>query len=836
MSVQTAGQIVSRRLLTCPPDTPVAEAASLMRRDRCSSIVVVEAEQPVGIWTERDALALDFGNPGVFDLPISALMTKAVKSVPGDMPISAAGVRFRQEGVRHLLVVDQAGLPLGMLSQTDVVVNHGVEHYLTFRDVRSVMTRSLTVLPAELPLGEAACRLHEGNGEAAIITSADWREPGIVTERDIVRMIAERRGGTVGEAATRPVVCVHPNSTLLAARNLFAAHGFRHLAVKDEGGEMLGLLGFADILSVLQHEYLAQLNDALAQRDEALTKSRKDLLLAGQVIEATHDGVMILNEDALIEYVNPAFSRMTGYASEEVIGRNPRLLKSGRQSEEFYAQMWQELIAEGHWQGEIWNRRKDGSIFAEWLTINSLRADDGHILKFACIFRDITEKKRQEEHTHKLAYYDSLTQLPNRRLFTERLRQSIARATRHDLKLAVMFLDLDLFKQINDTLGHDIGDAVLTEVSARLNQCVREEDMVARLGGDEFVILMPELNDEADAARLASRIIASVSAPLLLANRELHVTTSVGVALFPLDGTEADSLLKCADTAMYQAKQIGRNAYQLHSHTLNAASARKLSMERHLRTALDNGEMSLAYQVKVDLNTSLICGAEALIRWRHPELGVIPPAEFIPEAERMGLMPALGEWVLRTACQQNRRWMDQGLPAIRMAVNLSAGQFLQENLAETIIAIVRETQVPPSSLEVELTESTLISHPEKVGAALDRLHSAGVRIVIDDFGTRQSNLTMLSQLPIDALKIDQSFINSLGQAFEQKDLISAIIRLAHALGMKAVAERVEDVHQLEALRAAGCDEIQGFLIARAVSPDNIETLFQRNLLPGHQGL
>lgn len=828
---RTVGEIVRGKLLTCGPQVTVAEAARLMAENRCSSIVVMEDDAPTGIWTERDALNLDFTRPDVFDQPIGTVMTPAVKSIPEDAAISAAGIRFRHENIRHLLVVNDSGLPLGMLSQTDVVLNHGVEHYLTFRDVRSVMSENLASIPAGTLLGEAARIIRETNGEAAIVVSPDWPDAGIVTERDIVRMVGLRQGGTVGEAATRPVISVHPNSALLQARNLFAQHGFRHLAVRDEQGEYVGLLCFSDILATLQHEYVAQLNSALWERDEALIRSRKDLHLARQVIEATLDGVMIMDENAQIEYVNPAFTQLTGYEAHEVIGRNPRLLQSGRQGPEFYSKMWSELTHVGHWQGEIWNRRKDGSIFAEWLTVNSIRADDGRIIKFAAIFSDITEKKRKEEHVHNLAYYDSLTQLPNRRLLTDRLRHAMANANRQCIKLAVMFLDLDLFKGINDTLGHDAGDAVLVETAKRLQNCLREGDTVARLGGDEFVILMPELKEDADAARLASRLIAAVKAPLQVGGRELYVTTSVGIAVFPEDGKEAEALLKCADTAMYQAKQSGRNTYQLHSLALNTLSARRLSMEQHLRSAIEKGEMELAYQVKVDLNNGAMCGAEALIRWTHPELGVVQPADFIPLVERMGLMPTLGEWVLRTACRQNRHWMNQGLPHIRMAVNLSARQFLKGNLADTIVSILAESGMPPELLEVELTEGTIISHPQEVGRVLERLSAAGVRIVIDDFGTRQSSLKALSQMPIDALKIDHSFIDGLGQAFEEREIISAIIRLAHALGMRAVAESVEHMYQVEVLRAAGCDEIQGYLISRAVSPADLETLFHRELLP-----
>ena len=829
--VRKVGQIVSGRLLECRPETSVAEAAQLMRLHRCSSIVVVENGFPVGIWTERDALKLDLADPASFDLPIGESMTRKVKSIEGDMLISDAGLRFKQEKVRHLLVVNTDGSPMGMLSQTDVVLNHGVEHYLTFRDVRSVMTKSLVLLYAHTPLTTAARRMHDEHAEAAIVICDEWEDAGIITERDIVRMISERRNGTVGEIASRPVVSVHPNSTLLSARNLFSQHGFRHLAVRDESGSFLGLLCFSDILSILQYEYLAQLNSALRERDEALIRSRRDLHLARQVIEASLDGVMIVNEKGQIEYVNPAFTQLTGYSPADVIGKNPRILQSGRHSIEFYDQMWRSLRESGYWKGEIWNRRKDGTVFAEWLTINTIRGEDGGISKYAGLFSDITEKKQDEERVRNLAYFDALTQLPNRRLLTDRLSLAIATAHRHSYQMAVMFLDLDLFKRINDTLGHDVGDQVLIEVSNRLQACVREGDTVARLGGDEFVILLPELDDPSDAARLARRVIESIKQPMHFANRDLSVTTSVGIALYPDDTLDADGLLKCADIAMYQAKEVGRNRYQLHSAAANKLSDERLMAEGRLRQAIEDGAFHLVYQVKVDMTQGTVCGAEALVRWTDPEAGVVTPAQFIPMAERLNLMPKLGEWVLEQACRQNRAWMDRGLPAIRMAVNLSAQQFLQGDLPETVARILAETGMPPELLELELTEGVIIEHPTEVGRILTRLHTTGVRIAIDDFGTSQSSLSALRYMPIDALKVDNSFVDCLGKAFEERDIVVAIIRLAHALGMKAVAEGVEHLHQVQVLREAGCDEIQGYLISRAVSPEDMESMFERRLLP-----
>ncbi len=827
--LRTVGDIANRNLLTCPPEMPVAEAAAQMRARRYSSILVVEDGRAVGIWTERDALRLDLSDSAVCDRPIREVMTPNVLSIAAGISIQEAGLRFKEHGIRHFLVVDQAGAPLGMVTQTDVVLNHGVEHYLTFRQVEAVMTRPLIAVAPATSLLDCAHAINDAGGEAAVVEGA---EPGIVTERDIVRAVAERRlANSVDELASRPLVTVAPEDTLLKARNLFVEYGIRHLAVRDAAGHYVGVLSFSSILNAMQHEYARQLNEALRERDEALLRSRKDLFLARKVIESAQDGVMICAPDGTIEYVNPAFETLTGYAASEVIGQKPNVLKSGRQDRHFYQELWDTLLEKGVWQGEIWNRRKDGEVYAEWLTITALREEDGNIGQFAAVFSDITERKSMEEKVRNLAYFDALTGLPNRRLLLDRLAQAMANAHRHGHQLALMFLDLDLFKRINDTLGHAAGDAVLQATAARLFASIREGDTVARLGGDEFVVLLPEIADVWDSAKLAERVIEAVRQPVRYDDRDLYVTTSIGVAIYPDDGADADSLIINADAAMYRAKDIGRNRYQLYSPEMNSRSHARLRMEQRLRRAIEDDSFTLVYQVKVDLTTGRMCGAEALLRWNDPEIGLVQPAEFIPLAEKMGMMPLLGEWVLHTACKQNKAWQDIGLPRVRMAVNVSAYQFAENGLLDSVLAALDGAELDPRSLELELTESAIIQRPEKVAAVLEVLHGQGVRVSVDDFGTGHSSLTTLRRLPIDALKIDRGFIADLQPGRQDADLVTAIIGLAHNLGMAAVAEGVETRDQMDFLQRHRCDEIQGYLIGRPVSAENLVSLFDRRLLP-----
>jgi len=831
-------RIVKREILSCSPDTTVLDAARKMAELRCSSIIVVEDGKPIGIWTERDALAIDFEATADFHRPIAEVMSHPIKTVHYKTSIGDTGLRFQMERVRHFVVVDDAGHPIGIVSQSDVILRHGIEHFLVLRNVRSGLARPMVAIDGAAPLKQAVAQLRAAQSDAAVVLSADGGEPGIVTERDLIRVIAADGSlpDCVDAIASRPLLCISEEDSLLAARNLLEERHIRHVGVRDAEGTLRGLLSFSDILSSLQYEYVQRLDEALRERDEALLRSRKDLHLARKVIEASLDGIMICNAQGLIEFVNPAFSQLTGYSFEDAFGKNPSILKSGRHDAAFYHRLWEALDRDGVWQGEVWNKRKDGDVFPEWLTINVIRDDHGKVSQYAAVFSDITERKKAEERIKNLAYFDVLTGLPNRRLFTDRLQVAVANAHRHDQRLAIMFLDLDLFKRINDTLGHGVGDMVLVETSRRLNQCVREGDTVARLGGDEFVVLLPELDHLEDAAKLAERVIAHVKAPFVIDEHELYVTTSIGIAVYPDDGLTVEQLIKNADTAMYRAKDLGRNAYQLYTPSMNARSFERLAMESSLRHALSRNEFTLVYQGKVDLVSGRLSGVEALVRWRHPEMGLISPTEFIPLAENMGLIGDIGTWVLKAACRQCKSWHDLGLPPVRIAVNVSALQFREGDVPALVAEALRESGLPPQYLELELTESVLMQRVDEVAQVLRELRQMGVHISIDDFGTGYSSLSYLKRMPIDALKIDRSFVHDLledGRIVdgEGAEIVSTIINLAHNLRLRAVAEGVETEEQATFLRERGCDEIQGYLISRPVSGEDLVSLFDRNLLP-----
>ncbi|MBI2236614.1 MAG: EAL domain-containing protein [Magnetospirillum sp.] len=830
-SDQSIDRIVQKQLLSCPPTTFIVDAARQMADARCSSIIVVEDGKPVGIWTEHDALGIDPTDTESLKRPLSTVMSSPIKTIAHDTAIGDAGMMFKLENVRHFVVVDAAGAAMGVISQSDVILRHGVEHFLVLRNVRAAVGRAMVTVPAAGSLKQAVTAMREHHADAAVVLD-EVNGPGIITERDVVRLIASgRKVANVGALASRPLLTVSQDDSLLAARNVLEEKHIRHVGVTDTAGNLVGLLSFADILATLQYESVHRLDEALRERDEALLRSRKDLHLARKVIEASLDGIMICNAKLEIEFVNPAFTVLTGYTQEEIIGRQPAMLKSGRQDEAFYQKMWAALSEKGFWQGEIWNRRRNGEIFPEWLTINVIIDEGGEITQYAAIFSDITERKKTEERIKNLAYFDVLTGLPNRRLFTDRLQVAVANAHRHGQQLAIMFLDLDLFKRINDTLGHALGDMVLVETAKRLGLCVREGDTVARLGGDEFTILLPELAHVEDAAKLAERMIAHVKQPFMVDDHELYVTTSIGIAVYPDDGTTVDTLIKNADTAMYRVKDLGRNSYQLYTPAMNARSFERLAMESSLRHAVTRGEFMLAYQVKVDLARGQMSGVEALVRWNHPEMGLVPPMDFIPLAENMGLISEIGEWVLITACRQCRSWHDMGLPPVRMAVNVSALQFRETDVPAVVRRALDESGLDPRYLELELTETVLMQRVDEVVAVLKQLRTMGVTISIDDFGTGYSSLNYLKRMPIDSLKIDRSFVHDIMDDGDGAEIVATIINLAHNLKLKAVAEGVETAAQAEFLKARGCDEVQGYLISRPVSAEDLVSLFDRDLLP-----
>lgn len=553
-------------------------------------------------------------------------------------------------------------------------------------------------------------------------------------------------------------------------------------------------------------------------------QAEEQIRLFEKVFANANEAILISDANNRILSVNPAFTELTGYTAAEVIGRNPSMFASGQMDADFYREMWASLEANGKWQGEVVDRRKNGELFAEWLSISAVRDDSARLTHYIALMSDISERKAAEERMTYLAQHDVLTGLPNRMLFQDRLLQAITYAERQQSNVALLFLDLDRFKNVNDTLGHQVGDQLLQEVTRRIRECVRSSDTVSRQGGDEFVIMLPNLGELGDILPVVNKLIESIASPYELAGHVLHITTSVGVSVYPQDGSDIETLIKHADTAMYQAKEAGRNGYRFFTTEMNRAVARRVGLENKLRGALKRGELLLHYQPQVDLVSGQVIAAEALVRWQHPEEGLIAPVEFIPIAEETGMIVPIGEWVLNEACRQNQEWRNMGLRDIVVAVNLSPLQFQERNLTETISAALSRSGMPASALELEITESAMMKNPQQAIDMLNKINGLGIKVSIDDFGTGYSNLANLKHFPLDKLKIDQSFVHDLSTNNDDAAIVSAVISMAKSLKLRVIAEGVETIEQLRFLEKLSCDKIQGYHFSKPLPADEFGKL------------
>ena len=552
----------------------------------------------------------------------------------------------------------------------------------------------------------------------------------------------------------------------------------------------------------------------------------EELRLYSMVLQNSSEGMLVTDENNQIISINPAFSSITGYSFAEVKGKSPQIFKSGRHDQAFYHAMWNAIVTTGQWQGEIWDKRKNGEIYAKWLTINTIRDKDGAIQRYVALFSDITEKKKSEELIWRQANFDTLTGLPNRDMFRDRLGQEVKKSIRAELPLALLLVDLDQFKEVNDTLGHAVGDLLLIEAARRISACVRESDTVARLGGDEFTIVMSEIADNTHVEDAAQKIISRLAEPFHLGNEVVYISASIGITLYPNDSIDIDALMKNADQAMYVAKNKGRNRFSYFTPLLQDSAQRRLRMTSDLRGALEAGQFSVHFQPIVALSTGRIHKAEAVIRWNHAERGMVSPAEFIPLAEETGLINEIGDWVFKESARWAKHWRSQFALDFQVSVNKSPVQFRTENhhFSSTWAEHLRELGLPGENIVIEITEGLLLNADAEVIDELLRLRDADIQVAIDDFGTGYSSLSYLKKFDIDYLKIDRSFVKNLESDANDMALSEAIIVMAHKLGLKVIAEGVETEGQRSLLAAAGCDYAQGYLFSKAISPEEFERL------------
>lgn len=552
------------------------------------------------------------------------------------------------------------------------------------------------------------------------------------------------------------------------------------------------------------------------------------LNLTTQIFNHSREGVMITDDKANVIDVNAAFTAITGYQADEIIGRNPRILHSGHHDDAFYQAIWRNLSQNKSWKGEFLNRRKDGSLYPQLSTITPVFDDHQQVKNYLCVFEDISLRKAHEAKLEQMAYFDPLTELPNRTNLLQEIAHQIKRYDITKLNFATLFLDIDHFKHINDSFGHYYGDQVLVELANRLKLCLKETDHIARIGGDEFVVLLTELPPEQSLVPILDNIFSVFERYFDFGEESLRLSTSIGIANYPQDGQTPEALLKNADTAMYLAKKNGRNGYAFYSPELTDVAISRVRLQSALYQGVELKQFSLVYQPQFNLHNQTLLGFEALIRWHHPQLGLVSPDEFIPMAEKTGAIQSIGEWVLRTACQQAKQWLDAGYPLDKLAVNVSAIQLKQSNFIEMLTRILSEYQLPAHKLEIEITEGFLIENKQQAIHDLQQIAELGVGIALDDFGTGYSSLSYLKGLPLQKLKIDRSFINDIPDDKESNAIVSAILAMGNSLSLIVTAEGIEDEKQMSYLDQIGCHFGQGYYLGRPLSVEDATNLLKKN--------
>ncbi|MGN8105187.1 phosphodiesterase DibA [Pseudomonas sp. 22072] len=555
---------------------------------------------------------------------------------------------------------------------------------------------------------------------------------------------------------------------------------------------------------------------------QPLKENRERLRQAAAVFDCTREGVLVTDTQGLIVHVNRAFMEITGYQCEDVMGQRPSLFKSGRHSAHFYQQMFQALESTGEWSGEIWNRRKSGEVYPQWQTIRVIHDDQGQVSHYVAVFSDISAMKNSEHELAHLAHHDPLTDLPNRLLFTDRAEQALASAQVHKRGCALLLMDLDHFKIINDSLGHNVGDQLLKLVAERLSGLFGPGVTLARLGGDEFAVLAESCPQVVQAAALAQRMLNAMKDPFIFDGNQLFISASIGISLFPSDALSAEQLLRNADSALFKAKSAGREGYALYTEELTAHAQHRVEIAGELRRALDQHELRVYYQPVHDLHDSRLVGVEALVRWQHPERGLVPPGEFIPIAERTGLIAEIDAWVMDQACRQMCQWLADGAPLSFIAINVSSRLFARRELYEQVAQVLHATGLDPAFLELEVTESAVMDDPEVALEQLHRLRELGLRLAIDDFGTGYSSLLRLKRLPVQKLKIDQGFVAGLPWDEDDAAIVRVVIALAKSMGMQVHAEGIEQVEQARFLLDQECDMGQGYWFGRPMPAHEID--------------
>lgn len=780
-------------------------ALTRMREAGATCVMVLDGGRPLGILTLRDVARLFGGGAGESEMPLGAVMTAPVRTIGQTAPALEAAHSMRSLDIRHLAVVDTDGLYRGTLSEHDLLRPLELEDLDRLLDERETMAISLDELQAVAGLGswslDLASRQHVLSRQAYHLLGLPTDTPA--TPEDFL-------------------ACLHPDDRerAQAAWEAALAGAPLDLEIRILRG---GAVCWLHVRAHIHRDWDGRPLRAVGTVQDITERKRADerLQLAASVFEHAHEGILITDPQQRIVEVNKTFCELTGYNREEVLGNTPRMLGSGHHPPEFYRRMWGELQASGHWQGEVWNRRKNGELFAELLTISAVRSSDGEVVNYLGLFSDITLIKEHQKQLERMAHYDALTQLPNRVLLSDRLEQAMPQSRRNGKPLAVCYLDLDGFKLINDSLGHAAGDRLLLEVSQRLKNCLRASDTVARLGGDEFVILLREQQSQAEVMHTLTRILAILSTPYAMAGQDVHLSASIGVTLYPHDESDADTLIRHADQAMYAAKLAGRNRYHLFDPVQDRRTIANREALSRIRRGLQAGEFVLYYQPKVDMRRGEVLGMEALIRWQHPEMGLLPPAEFLGIVEESDLSMEMGDWVLETALRQAEQWRAQGLE-LSVSINISARHLQQRGfLGRLREHLAAHPRLATHQVELEILESVALDDTDRVSRVIEDCHKLGVRIALDDFGTGYASLTYFRRLPVDTLKVDQSFVRDMLEDEDDYAIVEGVVGLTQAFRRQVVAEGVETSQHGMVLLRLGCDLAQGYGIARPMPAERV---------------
>lgn len=956
------GALMNSKVLMLDPVDTVIDAINLMSEQKISSVVIQENGMPVGIYTERDVVNLEEHYDEVFSTPLKEVMSSPVSTIFVNASVSDAIKQMDQKQVRRLVVVDHNKHTLGLLTRHEVVESLRSSQIEFLQQQLQKKDLTVNVLEKELERERRANQLQRllsetqriakiGSWELnhrteelywskevfnifncnqkdfkpslenffsfvhpedrldveqayrqAILTGSIYEiTHRLLLDNGVVKYVKEhgetsydemglphKTIGTVQDVTTQKIAENHLQKTSqdLTRAQKIAKLGSWSYEVSTQkiiwseelfhifGQPVEASLDYASLLSWVHpsdkashDQYMQSLLDLKANEElgpfqyrlvrpngeirwvnvavagefnqagdpicfygtvqDITEQQQKELQLQQYVsiFDNLAEGILITDMENKILNVNAAFTRITGYSFDEVIGKTPKILQSGLHDSNFYQQMWKELSANGQWQGEVLNRRKDGSFYHEWLAVSGIKNLKGETLNYVAVFTDISSIKQTEEELRFMAHHDALTKLPNRLLLEERLSHSLERSNRSRISTAILFIDLDRFKEINDSFGHPVGDQLLIEVAKRLKKTTRKQDTVARVSGDEFVVILEDIRNIPSITQIAQNILEQLSAPLSIDTHNFRVTTSIGIAMSPDDGKHSVELLKKADTALYRAKEQGRNNYEFFSEEMATANFELMYLNNALRKALDNEEFVLYFQPQVNTLTGKIVGTEALVRWLSPDTGLVAPNRFIPLTEDTGLIVPLGAWILKQACFQMKTWLSEGVELLHIAVNVSGRQLSDKNIVKTVRDALNISGLEAHYLELEITESTIMQEDRYI-SVLHELKALGVRLSIDDFGTGYSSLARLKHMPIDKLKIDQSFIKGLPGNKDDQMIIQTVIGLAQNFGLEILAEGVETQEQLDFLKHNNCNYIQGYLFSRPLPSNELD--FSKN--------